>query len=236
MLRLDGIHYTYPGGDGGLRGASARMGDGITLLAGPNAGGKTTLLRVLAGLLVPAAGRVTDAAGGAALSSADLRRLGRMLMQDADLQLLGAEVGEDVMLGRAASALPGDFTEAARSVCDRFGLGGLWHEPIASLSYGQKRKLCLANALLANPKILLLDEPFAGLDYPASRELRECLRENRRRGLVQIVSAHELEPLWDLADRLVVVAEGRVAAEGEPAELAERLGDWSVRRPGGGWD
>lgn len=236
MLRLENLTFRYSGDVDALDRLTARVDSGITLLSGPNAGGKTTLLRVLAGLLAPREGTITDVSSGLPLRPADLRRLGRMLMQDADPQILGASVGEDIMLGRAASALEGDFAAEAKRLIAMFGLAELWHEPVSALSYGQKRKLCLVNALLAGPTLLLLDEPFAGLDYPSARELRGFIRENRRRGLTQIISTHELEPVFDLADWMVVVVDGRVAAEGEPERLRERLGEWSVRRPGGGWD
>lgn len=236
MLRLESIHYSYPGRkEEALRGLTARIPDGVTLLAGPNAGGKTTLLRLLAGLLRPAAGRVVRG-DGAPLADRELRGLGRMVMQDADPQILGAHVGEDIMLGRAASALGDAFPAEAKRLADKFGLAPYWHEPVETLSYGQKRKLCLIHALLAGPKMLLLDEPFAGLDYPSARELREFIRENRANGLAQIISTHELEPVYDLADRVLVVDEGVTAEEGTPAELLPQLSRWSVRPPGGGWE
>lgn len=236
MLRLEDISYSYPGADGrALAALSARLPAGITLLAGPNAGGKTTLLRVLAGLLEADAGRIADT-DGAPLRAADLRVLGRMVMQDADPQILGARVGEDIALGAAASALGGKFGAEARRLAEKFGLAQFWNARVEALSYGQKRKLCLLHALLAGPRLLLLDEPFAGLDYPAALELRAFLHENRELGLTQVVSTHELEPVFDLADHLLVVAEGRAVAEGEPSLLAPRLPEWSVRRPGGGWN
>lgn len=235
MLRLENIVYSYPGHEPALDGLNAALADGITLLAGPNAGGKTTLLRLLAGLLEPDSGRILDS-GGKPLRPADLRRLGRMVMQDADPQILGARVGEDIMLGRAASALGERFEAEARRLAEKFGLDRFWNETVDALSYGQKRKLCLVHALLAGPRLLLLDEPFAGLDYPSALELRDFLRENARAGLVQVISTHELEPVFDLAEHMVVVLDGKVAAEGTPGDLATRLPEWSVRTPGRGWN
>lgn len=236
MLHLNNIDYAYPGGGQALKNATATIATGITVIVGPNAGGKTTMLRVLAGLLEPQAGTILGN-DDEPLSPADLRQTTRMVMQDADPQILGATVMEDVLLGTAASALSGDaFMAEAEALRKRLGLERFWHAPVDSLSYGQKRKLCFLHAMLAGPKCLLLDEPFAGLDFPACRELRRLIRENREAGLAQVISTHELEPVFDLADRLVVVAGGTATAQGEPGELEERLAEWSVRAPGKGWD
>ncbi|MCC8191249.1 MAG: energy-coupling factor ABC transporter ATP-binding protein [Planctomycetes bacterium] len=235
MIALDQITFTYPGQPPTLAGLSAHIPQGVTLLVGPNAGGKTTLLRLLAGLLEPQTGRFIETATNRALTAADRRRLARMVLQDADLQILGASVGDDVMLGQAASALGAAFAAEAAALTRSFGLAGQWHDPVTALSFGQKKKLCLLHALLAAPAMLLLDEPFVGLDYAAVSELRECIVANRRRGLTQVVCTHELEPVFDLADWLLVVGGGTLLAEGPPAALVDTLRDWSVRPPAGEW-
>lgn len=236
MFRLEALFYRYPGASAGLNGLTAGIPDGVTLLVGPNAGGKTTLLRLLAGLIVPTAGCVRDAAGHP-LAAAELRRAARMVMQEPEPQLLGADMGEDVMLGQPASGVSvGEFRERAEGLAMRLGLAGCWNRSVEALSHGQKRKLCLLHALLANPRALLLDEPFAGLDYPATREMRAFIRENRRAGLVQVISTHELEPAFDIADWLVVVDGGAAVREGTPEALRAELPSLSVRPPGADWD
>ncbi len=235
MLRLVDVSYSYPGRGRALSAVSATLSPAVTILAGPNAGGKTTLLRVLAGLLEARAGTICRTDADKPLTPADLRRMGRMVMQDPEPQILGRRLGEDVLLGRAASGLGDRFDAEAERLAAQFGLRDFWHENVDALSYGQKRKLCLLHALLAGPRILLLDEPFAGLDYPSALELRGFIRENARMGLTQVISTHELEPVFDLADHLLVVRDGSIAAEGAPGALAPRLAEWSVRRPGGGW-
>lgn len=236
MLTLDSINFTYPGRDSTLRNVNLTLSPGISLLVGPNAGGKTTLLRLLAGLVEKDAGTIRETENDTLYEAADLRRFSRMVMQDADLQILGATVREDVELGRAASELAEDFDAAATRFTEMFGMAALWDEPVDTLSYGQKRKLCLIHALLAGPRMLLLDEPFAGLDYPSAIELRSFVRQKAREGLTLVISTHELEPVYDLAERVVVVAGGAVPMTDSPEKIAPELRRWSVRAPGGGWE
>lgn len=234
MLEAVNITYSYPGREPALGGLNATFPSGLTLLAGANASGKSTLLRILSGLVEPDSGMLRGG-DGQTVGAAELRRLSRLVIQDADPQILGATVGEDVALGRAASNLGARFEAEAARLAGRFGLDRLWRAPVETLSFGQKRKLCLVNAILAGPELLLLDEPFEALDYPSARELRDFIAANRAAGVSQVVSTHDLEPLLTLADWLIVVADGAAAGEGKPADLLPRLGEWSVRTPGSGW-
>ncbi|MDR1613341.1 MAG: energy-coupling factor ABC transporter ATP-binding protein [Planctomycetota bacterium] len=232
MIRVDDAHYRYPGRGTALCGVTATFPQGLTLVAGPNGGGKSTLLLVLSGLFVPDAGTVRGG-NGEPLSAGRLRALSRLVMQEADPQLLGATVEEDVALGKPSSALaPERFAAESARLARLLGLDGLWSAPVDALSCGGKRKLCLLHALLAGPELLLLDEPFAALDYPASRELREFVIGQRDRGVSLVVSTHDLEPLFDVADWLVVLAEGKAVREGRPAELSGELAGLAVRPPG----
>ena len=235
MLEAVDLVYSYPGRDTALRGINATFPRGLTLLAGANASGKSTLLRIFSGLATPDSGKVVQS-DGSPLSPDALRSLSRLVIQDADLQILGASVGEDIALGRSASNLGGQFDAEAVRLAKSFGLEHLWQASVEVLSYGQKRKLSLVNALLAGPKLLLLDEPFEALDYPSAQELRGFIAANSKAGIDQIVSTHDLEPLFDLADWLVVVRDGAVAGEGKPGDLLPHLREWSVRMPGGSWN
>lgn len=234
MLTVTDLVYSYPGRDRALKGLCASFSSGLTLLAGANASGKSTLLRILSGLVAPDDGAMKRD-DGAELTPAALRDMSRLVIQDADPQILGATVGEDVVLGRAGSGLGGRFEAEAENLAGRFGLAALWRAPVETLSFGQKKRLTLLNALLAGPRLLLLDEPFEALDYPAARELREFIAANRAAGVAQIVSTHDLEPLFDLADRLVVIGDGTTVGEGEPGALIGKLAGWSVRTPGATW-
>lgn len=198
----------------------------LAVVAGANGSGKSTLLSLLAGLETPSSGSLRLGDLRLPGQEAEARRVGRLVVQDADLHILGATLAEDLLLGRE-----GEDPAAAREMARRFGLLEHWDSPVQTLSYGTRRKLCLAGALLDEPRLLLLDEPFAGLDYPGIREMRGILRDNRAQGLTQVLSTHDLDPVADLADVLLVLERGRLALCGAPAETLPGLRGLGVRPP-----
>ncbi|WP_449243364.1 energy-coupling factor ABC transporter ATP-binding protein [Desulfovibrio sp.] len=226
MISAESLCFSYDGAQA-LRDVSFGIEAGsLTLLAGANGGGKSTLLTLLAGLASPDSGRLLVDGLAIPGQERDLRRMGRLVVQDADLQILGATVGEDLLLGRL-----GADADRARDMAARFGLAETWDQPAQALSWGMRRKLCLAAALLDDPRLLLLDEPFAGLDYPGALEMRRILAENRRNGLTQVVAVHDLDPVADLADRMLVLDQGRLVLAGPPAAVMDGLLLHGVRPP-----
>ncbi|WP_022661638.1 energy-coupling factor ABC transporter ATP-binding protein [Paucidesulfovibrio longus] len=225
MIQIHELGYAYAGGQDALRGVSLSLErGGLHVLAGANGSGKSTLLALMAGLYLPSTG--TLVVGGR--SGEDIRDLARLVMQDADLQILGGSVGEDLLLGRENRA---GMEQEAGALLDRFHMQGLWDRAVHTLSGGMKRKLCLAAALLDNPELLLLDEPMSGLDYPAMLELRSILAANAVQGVTQVVSVHDLEPVIDLADTLTVLSGGVVALHGKPESVLDAVREHHVRPP-----
>ncbi len=201
----------------------------LCCLAGANGSGKSTLLRILAGLLKPATGRAM--VGGRRIPGQDAaaRRMAALVMQESELQVIGATVREDLLLGFAP-----DDTEAeakAWTLAGRLGLQPRWERPVTALSFGEKRKLCLAAQMLAEPAILLFDEPFSGLDYPAMQEMRAILLANAAAGYTQLVATHDLEPVADIADALAVLHHGRLVGHGPVATQLHGLQRYGVRPP-----
>lgn len=224
MLVVDAVSFAYGGVQALSELSFAAAPGSLVILAGANGGGKSTLLRLLAGLARPDAGSVSLAGLAGPGKTRELRRAVGMVMQEADFQIVGATVGEDLLLGGADEA-------RARGMAARFGLEAAWGAPVQTLSHGQKRKLCVAGALLEVPRVLLMDEPMAGLDYPAQRELRGILQAQRDEGLLQVVAAHDLEPLVDLADQVLVLEAGRLVLDGPPADVLDRVTAHGVRPP-----
>ncbi|EGB14133.1 ABC transporter related protein [Pseudodesulfovibrio mercurii] len=230
MLELNTVTFAYPAGDEVLSGVSLKVEKGGLLgLAGANGSGKSTLLALMAGLYAPTGGSLEVAGRVSPGHEGDIRLVCRLVMQDADLQILGATVEEDLLLGRGRDEA---VTAEARTMAERLNLLKYWDRPVQTLSWGTKRKLCLAAALLDRPRVLLLDEPFSGLDYPGVREMRALIRANREAGLTQVVSSHDLEPYIDLVDALAVLDNGELVLNGPAETVLDRVAEHAVRAPG----
>jgi len=198
-------------------------------LVGVNGSGKSTLLALLAGLFPPSSGTLRVAGRDLPREAFRLRGTVALSPQDPDVYILGSLVEEDLLLGMD----PADSArrESALAFARAFDLDGMLNQPVHTLSYGQKRKLCLASALAAKPELLLLDEPFAGLDHPAAMTMRETLIANKAAGLTQIVAGHDLDMTADITDWFILLRAGRIACAGDAAAVFPRLLDAGVRPP-----
>ena len=229
MIRLTNVDYTYPSGGTVLSDISMHVERGKLIgLVGANGSGKSTLLSLVSGLFSPENGTLHVGGVKSPGDEKRIRSICRMVMQDADLQILGATVEEDLLLGRTRNA---DAESLARAMATRFDLIEAWERPVQTLSWGMKRKVCLAAALLDDPEVLLLDEPFSGLDYSGMREMRAMIVENKKAGLTQMISSHDLECLVDLVDELALLDHGRLVASGPPEQVLDRVREHGVRPP-----
>lgn len=230
MIEADNLSLVYPYGKQALDAIHFHLEAGALLcLCGVNGSGKSSLFSLLSGIQRPSSGSLRVGEYTSPGNEAALRQVTAMLLQDADMQMIGGTVGEDCTLTLSPDDIEG--WQRAQNLVERFGLAGYWNHPVHTLSYGQKRKVCLAGALLDNPQVLLLDEPFSGLDYPAILELRQILIEQKRMGLTQIVSVHDLEPVLDLADRMLVLHQGQQVLYGTPESILDDAQQYGVRPP-----
>lgn len=220
-LRLDGVTVRY-GHRTAVDAISLVLEPGITGLLGPNGAGKSTLLRVLATLQRPAAGRVTlDELDIAAAPDALRARLG-YLPQDFGLYpalTVGETVAHFARLKRVSDAAGSD---GVLPLLARVGLADRASTRVAALSGGMRQRLGLAIALLGRPRLLLLDEPTAGLDPAERHRLHDVLAEAAE-GAVLLLSTHLVEDVAALAARVVVLAGGRVVADAAPEALVAGL-------------
>jgi iron complex transport system ATP-binding protein len=236
VISLAGVTVRY-GSAVALDGVTAQVPAGQWLgLIGPNGAGKTTLLRATAGLL-GYAGQIS--VGGEAIGGLSPRRLARLMAYVPQRPQFPPDmtVSEYVLLGRTAHI--GYFrveTGADRRVCagiiDRMGLGAMAGRALRTMSGGELQRVVLARALAQEAPVLLLDEPTSALDLGRRMDALELIDELRReRGLTVVSAIHDLTLAGQFADRLLLLAEGRVAAAGSPAAvlrddlLARHFGD-----------
>lgn len=230
MIIAENLSYTYPYSEApAVRDLVLNIPAGsLTCLLGNNGSGKTTLLHILAGLL-KAEGELRIMGRSFTEAAEEIRNSLALLPQEPDLYILGSTVAEDLHLSLA----PGDAASLARAdeLAGRFGLDRLLDRPVQTLSHGEKRKLCLASALAGEPRLLLMDEPLAGLDYPAALELRRLIMANKAQGITQVISLHDLEMLGDLADLCLVLRQGEAALAGRPEEIYPSLAGLGLKPP-----
>jgi branched-chain amino acid transport system ATP-binding protein len=210
----------------------------IVALIGPNGAGKTTLFGMVAGLLKPSAGKVYFR--GADITRMPPHRRGLLgivctfqktaIFTDVTV-LQAVRMGQhrktssgviDALIGSAQHQREEIATKArAAEVLDSVGLRACADQRAGSLSYGQQRLVELAIALAAEPELLLLDEPAAGLNATESAELVKVIRAVRDRGTTVFLVEHDMSVIMEVCDRIYVIAFGEMIAEGRPEEIQE---------------
>ena len=221
-------------------GISQRFGDTVVLdsvdleipsgrvvgLLGPNGAGKTTLMRVLFGVIEPDSGSVTW--HGRAATSADRRSWGYMPQERGlyrDMRVIDLLVwiarlhGLDKAAGRAR----------ATRLLDQLGLGARARDDVKDLSGGMAQRVQLAAAMVHEPDVLVLDEPFAGLDPAAIQFLSDVVSEHVRSGRNLLFSSHQLDLVEDLCDAITLIHRGRVVLDGEVRELEQQSSERYLR-------
>ena len=232
MLSVRNLTHRY-GDSVALDGVSLDVPDGeCVLLAGANGSGKTTLVRHLNGLLEPDGGEVLVDGTPVHDDLVAARTSVGMVFQDPRDGFVGATVGADVAFGPENLGLPREDVEVrVTDALGAVGMAGREDERIDELSGGEQARVAIAGALAMRPAHLVLDEPFAGLDWPARQTVLDRLRALHADGTSLVVVTHDLRDVWGLADRVVALDGGTVAADGPPAEVRDALPALGVRTP-----
>jgi branched-chain amino acid transport system ATP-binding protein len=204
-------------------------------LIGPNGAGKTTFFNCLTGLYIPTEGRVVF--DGAVLPPKPRKVvMAGMARTFQNIRLFGNMTAlENVMVGRYCRTTTGPLTsiirgpkfrrdekataERAQELLDFVGLGGTTEHLARNLAYGDQRRLEIARALGTDPKLLLLDEPTAGMNPQETRQAEELIFKIRDLGLAIVVIEHDMRFIFNLCDRVLCLVQGRTLIEGTPAEV-----------------
>ena len=202
---------------------SIRAGEFYTLL-GPNGAGKTTSLRIVAGLLKPDAGSVTIFGLDALADPVAAKQIMAWLSEEPMIydKLTPLEYLEFIAgLWSVDATLAG---RRARELLGWLGLDDHAHERCEGFSKGMRQKVALAGALVHEPRLIILDEPLTGLDAGSARQVKQVLRDHVAAGCTIVMTTHILDVAERMADRIGIIAHGRLIAEGTLDELRERAG------------
>jgi len=245
VIEVDGVTCRYDddretgSGDGAgvaaVDDATLSVPDGeFLVVAGANGSGKTTLVRTFNGLVTPDAGTVSVNGTPVEEDLVAARTAVGMVFQDPRDQLVAATVGADVAFGPENLGLARDeIDRRVAAALDAVNMAGRGDDRIASLSGGERERVAIAGALAMEPDHLVLDEPFTGLDEPARRSVVDRLEDRHRAGTSVIVVTHDLRDVLGLADRVVGLADGRVAVDAAPEAAVADLPGLDVRVPPG---
>lgn len=198
----------------------------LIALLGPSGSGKTTLLRLIAGLEMPTAGRIFFGDEDASSKTVQERNVGFVFQAYALFRNM--TVLDNISFGlkvrpRATRPPKAEIRRRAMELLDLVQLSGLEKRFPQQLSGGQRQRVALARALAIEPRVLLLDEPFGALDAQVRKELRKWLREiHDRTGHTTVFVTHDQEEALELADRLVVMSQGKIEQVGTPDDVYDR--------------
>jgi cobalt/nickel transport system ATP-binding protein len=197
-------------------------------ILGANGCGKTTLLKHLVGVLMPREGSIRVFGVDPGKDFPTIRERIGVVMQDVDEQILGPTVYDDVLFAPLNYGIPKAQAEVlAKDVIERLNIESLKGKIVHYLSGGEKKKVALAGALVLEPELLILDEPFTGLDPKSKRDLIQILNElNREKGITIIMTLHEVELVSEVTDILYLMhGHGDLSERGRPDEIFGKFKD-----------
>ncbi len=214
-ILLDDVRY-IPGGQAVLTDVSLRVTEARIGVVGRNGSGKTSFARVLAGLVAPEAGQIRIAGVDVATDRKAALGVVGILFQNPDHQIIFPTVEEELAFGlRQMGQSETEVIAGVTRILDQFGKGHWAKAPVVQLSQGQRQLVCLMAVLAMGPQVIILDEPFAGLDIPTTVQLQRLLA-----GLAQTVVLITHHPAnLEGYDRMIWIDEGRIRLDGSVAEV-----------------
>jgi cobalt/nickel transport system ATP-binding protein len=223
-ISVKDVKFNYPAGVSAIKEVSLEIkkGEKVALL-GPNGSGKSTLILLIAGLLMPQSGEIK--VFNESTSSKNFQKLRQkigVVFQDPDDQLFTQSVIEDISYGPKNLRLPeSEVKNRTEEVLAKIGISHLRDRAPHRLSFGEKKKVSLATALVLKPELLILDEPTANLDLVSRRGLLDTLNELNKAGTTVVISTHDVEALPELVDRVIVINHGVLMGEGLTSDVLQ---------------
>ena len=233
LIEADQLCHDYDGTGSGIQTISFRIFKGeFLLVAGKNGSGKSTLFRHLNALLMPTAGDLLVHGRSIRRDPLAARKTVGLVFQDADTQIVGETVADDIAFGPENLGLArGIIRERVNLALDALGLSRLRERNPSSLSGGEKRRLAIAGVVAMDPEVIVLDEPFSNLDHPGTLDLIACIETLHRTGRTIVLATHDIEKVITLATRMIILEQGRLVADDAPQALLKHLEQFGVREP-----
>ncbi|HAA89002.1 MAG TPA: cobalt ABC transporter ATP-binding protein [Peptococcaceae bacterium] len=221
VLQVSGLSFSYPDRPGVLRDINLEVDSGDCLgVIGPNGAGKTTLFLLICGILKPNAGKVC-LFGRQVIPGRFHPEVG-MVFQNPDDQLFCPSVRDDVAFGPRNLGLSEDEVEArVEEALEATGILDLKDRPPHHLSGGEKRLVAIAGVLAMRPRLVIYDEPTSNLDIRYRRRLINFLKSSPQEAV--LVASHDLEFILEVCNRVVLLDEGRIFADGDPREILSNV-------------
>ncbi len=222
LIEVKGLWHAYPNGFVALKNISLKICEGeFVAVMGRNASGKTTLVKHFNGLLKPTKGDVTvDGMSTKEATVAGLAKRVGYVFQNPNDHLFADTVEEEIAFTlRNLGFSTREMKSLIDQVLERFGLTRYRHQYPRYLSGGEKQRVALASILVAQPKIIILDEPTRGMEYKLKAELMRFLDEYRKHGKAVILITQDVETVAEYGDRVILLSEGRIVVDGAKREV-----------------
>lgn len=226
MIECDSIRFGYGKTKDAelIHGISLSIEDGeFVALTGENGAGKSTFSKLLAGILKPSDGKIcVNGIDTKKAKNSMLAKTTGFLFQNPDRQLCTYTVRDEITFGQKAlkTGTEEEISKRTEKIIERFGFNP--DEAPFSLSRGQRQRLALASIIAVEPKVMILDEPTTGLDYKECMEIMSAVKELNKNGTTVIMVCHDMELVLDFARRMIVLADGKIEADGKTLEIMRR--------------
>lgn len=226
MIECDSVRFGYEKTKDAelIHGISLSIEDGeFVALTGENGAGKSTFSKLLAGILKPSDGKIcVNGIDTKKAKNSMLAKTTGFLFQNPDRQLCTYTVRDEIAFGQKAlkTGTEEEISKRTEKIIERFGFNP--DEAPFSLSRGQRQRLALASIIAVEPKVMILDEPTTGLDYKECMEIMSAVKELNKNGTTVIMVCHDMELVLDFARRMIVLADGKIEADGKTLEIMRR--------------
>lgn len=225
IIEIKNLNYSYDKEVLALKNINMNIPKGkLTAIIGPNGAGKSTLFLNLNGVLKADAGEILVEGKKLDYSRANLLEMRKnvgIVFQDPDDQLFSADVYKDISFGPINLGYPKEVVkEKVEDAMEKTGVTHLAKRPTHALSYGQKKRVAIAGVVAMEPKVIILDEPTAGLDPKGVEEIMTLLKKLKdEKGITIILSTHELDIVSEYADYIYIINSGEIKGSGAPSEI-----------------